>query len=61
VRQLTAPSLQPGRRDVVKNQRADLEVAASERDLEPGLTRTHPVERTAEHDLVDYTELDQPA
>jgi hypothetical protein len=36
-------------------------VAAGERGLERGLTRTQLAERTAELDLVDHTELEQPA
>src|SRR5204863_197388 len=44
-RQLAAPAFEPGRGDVIENQRPVLEVAAGERGLDCGLARTEPVER----------------
>ena len=60
-RQLAAPAFEPGRGDVIENQRPVLEVAAGERGLDCGLARTKPVERAIELALLDDAELEQPA
>ena len=59
--QLAAPSLEPGRRDIVQHQRTVLEVVAGERGLDRGLALTQPVEGAVEFDLVDRTEPEPPA
>jgi hypothetical protein len=60
-RQLAAPPLEPGRRDVIEHQRTVLEVAAGERGLDRALAGAEPIERAIELDLVDGAEPEPPA